>query len=56
MLHPHGQLRGCAPVRDGLFYGGELGHAAELVRAGAAQPHPRPLFIHSPLLDLNHEP
>ena len=38
MLHPHGQLRGCAPVRDGLFYGGELGHAAELVRAGAAQP------------------
>ena len=38
MLHPHGQLRGCAPVRDGLFYGGELGHAAprRARRRGAA--------------------
>ena len=30
------QVRGAVEVRDGLFYGGDLQHAAELVRLGEA--------------------
>jgi len=36
MLHPHSHVRGCVEVRPGLCYGGDLAHAAELVRTGDA--------------------
>ena len=36
MLHPHAQVRGCARVQEGLYYGGDLAHAASLVREGRA--------------------
>mmetsp|Transcript_42795 Transcript_42795/g.112577 ORF Transcript_42795/g.112577 Transcript_42795/m.112577 type:complete len:482 (+) Transcript_42795:23-1468(+) len=37
MLHNHGDVRGCARVSEGLFYGGDLQHAASLVEAGEAE-------------------
>lgn len=36
MLHPHAQVRGSVRVRDGLHYGGDLAHAASMVREGKA--------------------
>ena len=33
MLHPHSHVRGCVEVRPGLCFGGDLAHAADLVRA-----------------------
>ena len=36
MLHPYAQVRGCARVQEGLYYGGDLAHAASLVREGRA--------------------
>jgi len=38
MLHPHGKVRGCVEVREGLYYGGDLAHAAELVLKEEALP------------------
>jgi hypothetical protein len=40
MLHPHGDdVRGCVPIPNTpLYYGGDLGDAAELVRSGRASP------------------
>ena len=39
MLHPYAQVRGCVPLTDGsgVCYGGDLAHAAQLVREGAAR-------------------
>jgi len=37
MVHSHASVRGCVPVQGAaLYYGGDLAHAAELVRAGEA--------------------
>lgn len=36
MCHPYGQVRGCAVVTPGLYYGGDLEHAASLIREGVA--------------------
>ena len=36
MLHSHGLVRGAVEVARGLYYGGDLQHAAELVRCGDA--------------------
>jgi hypothetical protein len=36
MLHPFPQVRGSVIIRDGLCYGGDLAHAASLVRQGEA--------------------
>ena len=36
MLHSHGRVRGAVEVARGLYYGGDLQHAAELVRCGDA--------------------
>ena len=38
MLHPYAEVRGCVGVPNTqLFYGGDLQHAAELVRSGRAR-------------------
>ena len=34
MLHPYACVRGSVAVREGLYYGGDLAHAAQLVRQG----------------------
>ena len=36
MLHSHARVRGAVEVARGLYYGGDLQHAAELVRCGDA--------------------